>query len=93
MEVTVEIHDKSFNVNIASKPGAEAFMSIKGCRIANGSKGEFVSWPSTKNESSGKWWSHVWANDKFGAVVLSKYHEATKKPGKASQDDDQDIPY
>ncbi len=62
---TVWKSDKQFNVEIAAKEGAEAFLSIRGCRIVSGKDGEFVSYPAQKNESTGKWWNHVWANDKF----------------------------
>lgn len=97
MEITIEHHEKSFNVAIASAPGKEPFIVIKGCRIANGSKGEFVSWPATKNESTGKWWNHVYANEKFSDVVLSKVREAEKnrRPQKshAPVEDDSDIPF
>ena len=79
MNVTVEWHRDNFNVNIASKEGAEAFLSIKGCRIVDGAKGPFVSYPSRKNEQTGKYWNHVWASDKFNAVVLSKAQESMPK--------------
>ena len=72
MNVTITWHGDNFNVELASKEGAEAFLSIKGCRLIDGQKGPFVSYPSRKNEQTGKWWSHVWGSEKFNAVVLSK---------------------
>lgn len=65
----------SFNVGLASNDKSEEFLSIKGCRIVNGKDGEFVSWPATKNESTGKYWNHCWANEKFAAAVLAKAKE------------------
>lgn len=93
MEILITWHGDQFNVELASKEGAEAFISVKGCRIVNGSKGEFVSWPATKNTTSGKWWNHVWASDKFAAVVLSKAQESmprksASRPARQIHDDD-----
>jgi hypothetical protein len=102
MNIEITWHGDQFNVELASKEGAEAFLSIKGCRIASGSKGEFVSWPATKNASTGKWWSHVWASERFAAVVLSKALESQPKAparrqaapaGGGGGSDDSDIPF
>lgn len=79
MHITIEHHKDQFNVNIHSKEGADAFLSIKGCRIKDGANGPFISYPANKNESTGKWWNHVWANDKFNAVVLAKAQEGAPK--------------
>jgi hypothetical protein len=96
MNVTIEWFSDQFNVNLSSKEGADAFLSIKGCRIVEGSKGPFVSYPATKNQSTGKYWNHVWGGEKFNAVVLSKALES--KPGKQARSgggggDDSDIPF
>lgn len=84
---TVWKTEDQFNVELASKEGAEAFLSIRGCRIVNGSKGEFVSFPATKG-NGGKWWNHVWANDKFAAAVLAKAKES-RSSGSRSRDEDE----
>lgn len=79
MHVTVKWFEgkyPSFNVGIASAEGKEEFLSIKGCRIVNGQNGEFISWPATKNEQSGKYWNHVWASDAFGSHVLKLAKES-----------------
>jgi DNA-binding cell septation regulator SpoVG len=93
VEIRIDWHNDQFNVQLASKPGEDEFLSIKGCRIVDGAKGAFVSWPATKNTASNKWWSHVWASDKFAAVVLSKAQETmpSRRPAgqrPARQDDD-----
>jgi hypothetical protein len=72
MEIIIDWHRDQFNVNIASAAGREAFLSIKGCRIVQGNDGPFVSYPATRNTSTDKWWRHVWASDKFSAIVLEK---------------------
>lgn len=76
MHITIEIHGEQFNVNLHSKEGAENFLSIKGCRIVNGSKGDFVSWPATKNQNTGKYWNHCWASEKFAEAVLREAQRA-----------------
>lgn len=92
MNITVEHKGKGFNVHLASKEGAEPFLTIKGCRIVDSAKGAFVSWPATKNDSTGKWWNHVWANDKFAAAVMAKAQESM--PQRVSRnDDDGDAPF
>jgi hypothetical protein len=101
MEISVQWFNDQFNVGIASKEGAEPFLSIKGCRIVDGSKGPFVSWPATKNQSTGKYWSHCWASDKFNAVVLSKAQASMPSRSSAAgagrsnkkEEDDPSIPF
>ncbi len=94
MHVSVEWHDKSFNVSLHSREGVDAFLTIKGCRIIDGKDGPFVSFPARKNENSGKWWQHVWANEKFQAEVV-RLAEAAKPGQKASKPApaDEDIPF
>lgn len=99
MNVSIEWHDgkyPSFNVNLSSKEGADAFLSIKGCRIVDGSKGQFVSYPATKNEKTGKYWNHAWASEKFNAVVLEKALASMPKasaPSGGGASVDEDIPF
>ena len=70
MHISVTWHDKSFNLDLASAEGKEAFLSVKGCRLVAGSNGEFISFPSRKNEQTGKYWNHVWANAAFQTEVI-----------------------
>jgi DNA-binding cell septation regulator SpoVG len=91
MNISIEHRDgkfPSFNVSLASKEGAEPFLTIKGCRIVSGQKGEFVSYPSRKQDD-GKYWNHVWGSEKFNAAVLEKAQAAQPK----RQDGDSDIPW
>lgn len=83
-----------FNVSLATAEGKEPFIVIKGCRIVSGSKGDFVSWPSRKQDD-GKYWNHVYASEGFAAAVLQ---EAQKSAPKAtarasSRDDMSDVPF
>ena len=80
----------SFNLGLASKEGQDPFIVIRGCKIMNGSKGEFVSYPSKKNEQTGKYWNHVQGNERFNAAVLEKAKAAQPV---ARQDIDESIPF
>ena len=100
MEISIEWRDgkyPSFNVSLASKAGVDPFITIKGCSIIQGSKGEFVKYPSKKMDN-GNWFNYIYANEKFNSVVLEKAKAAqvtrTKAPaGKAVQDMEDDIPW
>lgn len=95
MHIIITHHGDQFNVELASKEGAEPFLSIKGCRIVEGTKGPFVSYPATKNANTGKWWSHAWGSDKFNAAVLEKAQatQATARGRRQQDDDGGDIPF
>lgn len=100
MNITIKWFDgkyPSFNLNLASKEGAEDFLSIKGCRIATGKNGEFVAYPSTK-KNDGTYWNHAWGSEKFNEVVLAKALEsrpaASAPSGRAPAADFEDsIPF
>lgn len=80
-----------FNVALASAEGREPFLTVKGCRIVDGSKGRFVSWPATKQDS-GKYWNHVWASEAFGDAVLQAADKA-RPPSRRSERDDEEPPF
>jgi hypothetical protein len=84
-----------FNVSLASQEGKEPFIVIKGCRIVDGSKGPFVSWPSRRQED-GKYWNHVWASEGFAAAVLKEAQKGAAKPAPKAPslaDMDNDVPF
>ncbi len=73
MNIEIEWHDgtyPSFNIMLYGTE-QEPFITIKGCKIASGSKGDFVSYPSRKQDN-GKYWNHVYGSDKFNDAVLTK---------------------
>ena len=76
MKITIEHHADQFNVCLASKEGVQPFVTIKGCRVVDGPKGQFVSFPSRKLDS-GKYWNHVYATEAFQTAILKEY-EASK---------------
>lgn len=81
MIIKIDWHDKNFNVNLHSKEGTDAFLSIKGCRIMQGKESEFISFPSRKLDS-GKYWNHVWGSDKFQAAVIAEAKKSMPSAGK-----------
>lgn len=97
----------SFNLELASKDGAEAFLVVKGCRIVSGQKGDFVSGPATKG-NTGKYWNHTYFGPKFSDAVLEialaskpvEKKENDKRFGKAiagklppQDDSDESLPF
>lgn len=98
MHTSIKVFGNQFNVLLSSKEGAEPFLEVKGCRIANGKNGEFVSWPSTKKDD-GKYWNHAYASEKFAAHVLelakaAMPHEAPKRSSKpVVEDEDDSLPF
>lgn len=82
MKITIEHFpgDKpQFNVALSAVEGREPFITIKGCRIISGANGDFVSWPATKNQSTGKYWQHVWASEAFAAAVLAEAKKGSER--------------
>jgi DNA-binding cell septation regulator SpoVG len=93
MHIGIEHHDNQFNVTLASKDGAKPFLTIKGCRVVQGSRGPFISWPARKLDS-GKYWTHVYASDVFAEHVLKAYDESKPQPAKRQPPpSDDDIPF
>lgn len=105
MKISIKHFDgqyPSFNVSLSNE-GKEPFLEIKGCKIMNGSNGEFVSWPSKKLDS-GKYWNHCYASNDFNAAVLQaakreapQAEKPAPKPVPANtggfEDMDSDIPF
>lgn len=95
MKITIEHHDDQFNVALTNSGQDEPYLTIKGCRVAQGSSGPFVRWPA-KRLDSGKYWNHVYASRAFGEAVLSAYNKS--KPSapparKAPSRPDDDVPF
>jgi DNA-binding cell septation regulator SpoVG len=98
MHISIVWHDRSFNINLHSSEGKDAFLELKGCRIQQSQKGEFVSMPSTKNAATGKYWNHAYINSAFQVKVLelakaSQPAIETKKELKTFADIDDDIAF
>jgi DNA-binding cell septation regulator SpoVG len=81
-----------FNVSLHSKEGKDAFLTIRGCRIMDGTKGPFVSWPATKNEKTGKYWNHMVTSKEFSNAVLAKAEESAP-PKRQTPDNAAEAPF
>jgi len=92
MHIIITWHDKQFNLDIAASEQREAFLSIKGCRLVEGSKGPFVSFPSRKNEATGRYWNHVWANASFQDDIV-RLAKASQPAINETAPIDDDIPF
>ena len=97
MKITIEQHNDQFNIALSSQEGKEPFMVIKGCRVKDGDKGPFISFPARKMDN-GKWWNHVWASEGFQKAALLELQKAAPPrrapPQKTGFDDiDNDIPF
>ena len=64
-----------FNLELASQDGAEAFLVLKSCKIAQGKNGPFVSGPSTKKQD-GTYFNLTFMSTGFQAAVLKKAQES-----------------
>lgn len=97
MKITIEHFPgerPQFNVSLSSGEGKEPFLVIKGCRIVEGNKGAFVSWPARKLDT-GKYWNHVYASDAFAAAVLAEAQKTQTKVAPKSRNTEpaDDIPF
>ena len=50
-------YSTKFNLTIELENGAE--VTIYGCRVVEGRKGDFIGWPSYEGKD-GKYWNHVY---------------------------------
>jgi DNA-binding cell septation regulator SpoVG len=89
MKITIEHHNDQFNVSLSSGEGKEAFVTIKGCRVVDGTKGRFISFPS-RTLDSGKYWNHVYASEQFQAAILAEFDKSAQKPAKPVRSRDMD---
>jgi DNA-binding cell septation regulator SpoVG len=102
MHISVKHFDgqyPSFNILLHTAPDSEPFLEIKGCRIVSGSKGDFISYPSRKDDK-GKYWNHVYGGEKFNAHVMKiaqadkpKPQKPPAKAGSGFDDMDDSIPF
>lgn len=105
MHVSVKWFKDQFNIEIASKEGKDPAVTIRGCRVVSGKDGDFIGYPATKNDNTGKWWNHASGSDDFNDYVLqlaqeSKPREAPRpsksndrNSGGAPADFEDDIPF
>lgn len=93
MPIVIEHHNDQFNVGMTQGEGKEPYLVIKGCRVREGNKGRFISWPASKTERG--WWNHVYATEAFQTAVLNAYDASKPKaaPKRAPAPADDEIPF
>ena len=98
MKIEIIRYDGRDAFTVALRNGPEPFLKIHGCRVKEGGKGRFISWPARKDDA-GKWWNHCWGSEAFQAAILKAFDaEAPKRQAPPRQekplaDMDEDIPW
>lgn len=87
MKITVTWFRDLFNINLANGDKPE-FLSIKGCRLKSGERGDFVAWPSQKKDD-GTYWRHVWGSDEFQAAVIREAKKSQPQDAKPARQKDE----
>ena len=67
-----------YTIRLATAEGRSPFLEIKDCKIIEGSKGRFVSFPARKDDKD-KWWPCVYASDAFQVELIKAMDAATPK--------------
>jgi DNA-binding cell septation regulator SpoVG len=93
VHIGINWHGQQFNIELSSQHGKDPFLTVRGCRIVNGSKGEFISMPSTKNEATGKYWNHAIASDAFQKTVLELAKASQPQESRKASDIEDEIPF
>ena len=73
MKITAKMREAGkwtfYDVMLASAEGREPFLTIKDCKLVEGSKGPFVGFPARKDGE--KWWPMMYGNDEFQAAIIT----------------------
>lgn len=88
MKITIKWFGDQFNIGLASAEGRDEFLSIKGCRLKSGERGDFVSWPAQKKDD-GTYWRHVWGSDEFQAAVIREAKKSQPQDAKPARQKDE----
>lgn len=83
MKITAEARQGGkftfYTIRLHSAEGREPFLEIKECRIIDGSKGRFISFPARKDDKD-KWWPYLYASEGFQVEAIKAMDAATPKP-------------
>lgn len=94
VEVKIEPSKSGKTFGIAFLKGDKTIMAIKGCKLANGSNGQFATGPSTKIDD--EWFNYLFIDKDFGAYVTGLAVKAMEQPAKPKPSFDNlesDIPF
>lgn len=68
VEVKIEPSKSGKTFGIALTKGDKVLLAIKGCKLANGQNGQFVSGPSAKMDD-GTWFNYLFMDKQFSDYV------------------------
>lgn len=85
---------KTCGIAIHKKGEDKPFLVVKGCKIANGQNGQFLSGPSAKMDS-GEWINYLFMTKEFGGYISGLALEVMqpKKPESSKRDYSEDVPF
>lgn len=99
VEVKIEPSKTGKTFGIAIVKNEKVLLAIKGCKLANGTNGQFVSGPSSKMDD-GTWMNYLFINKEFNEYLTKLAIEAVPqpppppaKPARAAVVDDVDVPF
>lgn len=102
VEVKIEPSKSGKTFGVALVKGDKVLLAVKGCKMANGQNGPFVSGPSAKMED-GTWFSYLFMDRAFGDYVtklaLEHMPQAPQPPQRNAQgamrsnDLESDVPF
>ena len=82
MKIEPSQSGKTFGVALVKDD--KVLLVVKGCKLANGSNGQFVSGPSAKMDN-GEWFRYLYMDKQFGDYVTKLAIEAMPKEPQQSR--------
>ena len=96
VSVKIEPSKSGKTFGVALVKDDKVLLVVKGCKLANGSNGQFVSGPSAKMDN-GEWFRYLYMDKQFGDYVTKLAIEAMPKAPQQSNpkaaDLESDIPF
>ena len=94
VSVKIEMSQSGKTFGVALVKDDKVLMVVKGCKLATGSNGQFVSGPSAKMDN-GEWFRYLYMDKQFGDYVTKLAIEAMPKEQASSKAKDltDDVPF
>ena len=96
VSVKIEPSKSGKTFGVALVKDDKVLLVVKGCKLANGSNGQFVSGPSAKMDN-GEWFRYLYMDKQFGDYVTKLAIEAMPNEPQQSKpkaaDLESDIPF
>mgnify|MGYP003591551686 CR=1 FL=1 len=84
ISVKIEPSQSGKTFGVALVKDDKVLLVVKGCKLANGSNGQFVSGPSAKMDN-GEWFRYLYMDKQFGDYVTKLAIEAMPKEPQQSK--------